>query len=59
MWGPSDQGRQSRLQIDQLRLSQLKDKNNSDDSWVQLESPNSENRKTEESANISVKGRSI
>ena len=45
MWGPSDQGRQSRLQIDQLRLSQLKDKNNSDDSWVQLESPNSEKRK--------------
>ena len=45
MWGPSDQGRQSRLQIDQLRLSQLKDKNNPDDSWVQLESPNSEKRK--------------
>ena len=49
-----------KLQIDQLRSSQLKDKNNPDDSRIQLESRCAEKKwKTVPTANILVKGRSI
>ena len=44
-----------RLQIAQLRSSQLKDKNNPDDSRIQLESRSAEKKwKTELTANILV-----